>query len=89
MFIHHEGSIDERQTHKHILFIIKTTKSAANKSALLCCSHAKVCTCIIVQHVHTVITVLRARCTDLTKWLTVWLTIWLSVCVLQEALTVG
>jgi len=32
---------------------------------------------------------LRARCTDLTKWLTVWLTIWLSVCALQEALTVG
>jgi len=34
-------------------------------------------------------TLVRARCTDFTKWLSVWLTIWLSVCALQEALTVG
>ena len=32
---------------------------------------------------------LRARCTDLTKWLTRELTIWLSVDALHETLTLG
>ena len=46
---------------------------------------------IVYMFVHNPVdhVLLRARCTDLTKWLTVWLTIWLSVCALQEALTVG